>query len=88
MRPFKEWYPLSAGQIRMHALRGCSPDGSPDKKRVCERFVGRVEAINKFHGYSESPSQAVSTTKSTKDTKRDFKFICSAIVIFVFFVVK
>mgnify|MGYP001826824537 CR=1 FL=1 len=28
-----------------------------------------------FYGYTESPSYAVLTTKRTKDTKRDFKFI-------------
>jgi hypothetical protein len=31
--------------------------------------------IKKISGYAECPSQALSTTKSTKDTKRDFKFI-------------
>jgi len=38
-----------------------------------------------LYGYAESPGFAVSTAKRTKDTTRDFKFICSA---FVFFVVK
>jgi hypothetical protein len=46
----------------------------------------RIEIVQ--YGYAESSSDVYKTTKGTKDTKRKSKFMCFALVIFVFFVVR
>ena len=51
--------------------------------------MGTEARIRKIiYGYAESPNASLSTTKSTKDTKRDAQLIYSTLVIFVFFVVR
>ncbi len=44
---------------------------------ACKNF-NVIQKI-KFYGYADSPSKALSTTKRTKNTKRDFKFILSSL---------
>ena len=60
--PVARYWPLVA--CRWPIISGFHSDIT--KFRLCVKKI--------LYGYAESPSSALSTTKNTKDTKRDFKF--------------